>query len=164
VNVSWYTIIRSLIIKIFLVVVLVVATPSIVTAQTADEPVSIFIPSAQIKLPVKTARIAFNTWEVSTSTASYGEGSALPGTSGNTVIFAHARAGLFGTLPEVAVGELIYVFTASDWYAYRVTERLVVPPTQTDVIKNSSAAELTLFTCTGPGDSHRLVLKALLEQ
>lgn len=159
-----FKLLRSLIIKIFLVLVLMVASIATPAAAFAiEEPIHIFIPSAKIKLPVTTAEIAYNTWEVSSTTASYGSGSALPGTKGNTVIFAHAREGLFGNLPTVSKGDLIYIFTKNEWYSYRVTERLIVPPTQTDVIKQSHGSELTLFTCTGPKDSHRLVLKAILE-
>lgn len=155
---------RALVIKLFLVFSCLFLIPAPKTlAVSAEEPLHILIPSAQITLPVVTAKIAYNTWEVSETTASFGEGSSLPGTIGNTVIFAHARPGLFGSLPDAKVGELVYVFTKHDWYTYRVIERLIVSPDNTAVIQQSSGAELTLFTCTGPGDSHRLVLKAVLQ-
>lgn len=163
-SINAFKILRSIIIKIFLIIVLGVFTPTTsVNAIQSEEPKHIYIPSAAISLPVQTAAIAYNTWEVSDTTASFGAGSSLPGTVGNTVVFAHAREGLFGNLPQVKVGDLIYLFTDHDWYYYRVTDRMIVAPTQTGVIQNSNGAELTLFTCTGPGDSHRLVLKAVLE-
>jgi LPXTG-site transpeptidase (sortase) family protein len=127
-----------------------------------QEPTRIIIPTADIDLSVQTAKIAYNTWEVSSTTASFGQGSAIPGTLGNTVIFAHARPGLFGTLPQVTVGDQIHVFTSTDWFAYQVTEVLVVNPDDTQVIKYRNATELTLFTCIGRYDSHRLVIKATL--
>lgn len=143
---------------------MVVGTTTANAQTVAEKPTQIYIPGATINLPVKSAKIAYNTWEVSNSTASFGEGSALPGTIGNTVIFAHAREGLFGNLEAVEENQLIYIFTDHNWYAYRIKEKLIVSPTDIDVIKKSEGAELTLFTCTGLHDSHRLVIKAVLEK
>lgn len=143
---------------------LVIGVSQVHAQAWAEKPTQIFIPGAKINLPVKSAKIAYNTWEVSNTTASFGEGSSLPGTIGNTVIFAHAREGLFGNLAAAEENQLIYIFTDHNWYSYRIKETLVVPPTDIDVIKKSEGAELTLFTCTGPHDSHRLVIKAILEK
>lgn len=155
-------IIRTLLIKLILLLCLVVFSSSQAYALEQEVPQRIIIPSASINLPIESAKIAYNTWEVSDTTASFGEGSALPGSIGNTVIFAHAREGLFGSLDKASEGELIYVFTNHDWFAYKISDSLIVPPTQVDVIQQSHGSELTLFTCIGPGDSHRLVLKAQL--
>lgn len=124
------------------------------------EPQRIIIPSARINLPVQTAEIAYNTWEVSETTASFGKGSALPGMIGNSVIFAHARPQLFGNLDQVKPGDQIHIFTDQDWFVYEVTELMTVLPDNTEVIKKRDTTELTLFTCIGLNDSHRLVVKA----
>ncbi len=147
---------------VLLVLVCTFKVPQVQALSFTEEPTRIIIPSAGINLPVQTAEIAYNTWEASRTGASYGQGSALPGTLGNTVIFGHALPGLFGTLPQVIVGDYIHVFTSDDWFAYEVTEVLVVVPEDTQVIKHRGTTELTLFTCTGRYDSHRLVIKAKL--
>lgn len=157
---------RWMILKLFLVLILgLVFSALSSTAQAAtisQQPLKIIIPSAEINLPIETAQIAYNTWEVSNNAASFGQGTTLPGNLGNTVIFAHARDGLFGSLPLAKTGDMIYIFTAHSWYAYQITDILIVSPTDIGVIKQSEGAELTLFTCTGPQDSHRLVIKATL--
>lgn len=147
---------------VFVVAICTLSPQQVRALSFTQEPIRIIIPTVNIDLPVQTAKIAYNTWEVSSTTASFGQGSAVPGTLGNTVIFAHALPGLFGTLPQVAVGDQIHVFTATDWFAYQVTEVLVVSPNDTQVIKHHNATELTLFTCIGRYDSHRLVVKATL--
>ena len=138
------------------------ATQTVAASQYTAEPTKIIVPTAQIDLPVFTAAIAYNTWETSETTASFGKGSAIPGSIGNTVIFAHARPGLFGSLDKVAVGDHIHIFTAVDWFVYRVTDVLVVSPEDVSILKQQKGTELTLFTCTSPKDSHRLVIKAAL--
>ena len=135
--------------------------PVFATAFT-QEPTRILIPSAEIDLPVVSAEVGFNTWQTSTTMASYGSGTTPPGLIGNTVLFAHARLGLFGSLYKVQVGDLIHVFTSLDWFVYRVEEVRTVVPEDISIISPQQKLELTLFTCTGPNDAHRLVVKAVL--
>lgn len=128
--------------------------------QTA--PVKIIVPSIGVSLPVATAKIAYNTWEVNPKGASFGESTTLPGNEGNSVIFAHARPHLFGNLPEVKPGEYIHIFTDKDWFVYQVEETLVVNPENVEVIFANGGYELTLYTCTGYQDTQRFVVKAHL--
>jgi len=162
----WLRMWQKIIIKIFFALIVSVSAMQydlhFAAALTFDhDPERIIISTAGIDLPVITAEIAFNTWEVSETTASYGKGSTVPGNIGNSVIFAHARQGLFGALDQVKPGDQIHVFTKYDWFVYTVTELMVVLPEDTDVIKKRERSELTLFTCTGVNDSHRLVVKAV---
>ncbi|MEX0895530.1 MAG: sortase [Patescibacteria group bacterium] len=157
--------IRNFLCKLLLTVLIAVTASQVTAADTlafsfTQEPQQIIIPSLDLALPVETAEIAYNTWEVSETTASFGKGSSLPGTIGNSVIFAHARPHLFGELDQISQGDLIHVFTDYDWFVYEVTELLIVTPENTEVIKKREATELTLFTCTGINDSHRFVVKA----
>lgn len=157
--------IRNFLCKIFFVALLVLFLSHVTSTSAAaftftEEPQRIMIPSLDINLPVETAEIAYNTWEVSETTASFGRGSSIPGTIGNSVIFAHARPHLFGDLDQIKEGELIHVFTNYDWFVYEVTELMIVEPDNIEVIKKRDATELTLFTCIGANDSHRFVVKA----
>ncbi len=127
-----------------------------------ENPKHIIIPAIELSLPVVTSQLSYNTWEVSPIYASFGEFTALPGTAGNTVIFAHARPGLFQDLSKLKVGDVIQVFTAYDWFTYQVEDTFTVSPEKVDVILSDEKYELTLFTCTGVGDISRYVVRAFL--
>lgn len=125
-----------------------------------DLPKKIIIPSIDVDIPVKEARIINGYWEVFNDKAGWGEGSGLPGKGGNTVIFAHAREGLFLPLKDIEEGQEVYVLTDSNWYTYEVSEITEVYPTNTEVIKPTDEEVLTLYTCSGYNDSKRLIVKA----
>jgi LPXTG-site transpeptidase (sortase) family protein len=126
-----------------------------------DNPVRILIPKADIDLKVVDAPIVDGYWQLSDNTASYGLGSGVPGTKSNTVIFAHARQGLFYNLKDVKIRDIIYVFTKNRWYRYKVNKIDAVYPNQTEVLKPTKTETLTLYTCTGFSDEKRLIVTAL---
>jgi LPXTG-site transpeptidase (sortase) family protein len=84
----------------------------------------------------------------------------VPGENGNTVIFAHARKGLFLPLRQISEGARIYVLTAQKTHIYQVNKITKVNPTDTQVISPTSSEVLTLYTCTGFQDSLRLIVQA----
>jgi LPXTG-site transpeptidase (sortase) family protein len=131
------------------------------STDIVNDPVRILIPKADIDLKVIDAQIVNGYWELSENTASYGLGSGHPGVKGNTVIFAHAREGLFYNLKDVKVGDIIYVFTKDKWYRYKASKIDAVYPNQTEVIKPTKNETLTLYTCTGFSDEKRLIITAL---
>jgi LPXTG-site transpeptidase (sortase) family protein len=124
-------------------------------------PVRILIPSVKIDLSVTTSNIVNGYWELSETTASYGLGSGYPSQKGNTVIFAHAREGLFYNLKDVKKEDTIYVFSKDKWFKYKVNKITTVYPNQVEVIKPTKNEVLTLYTCTGFADEKRLVITAL---
>jgi LPXTG-site transpeptidase (sortase) family protein len=125
-----------------------------------QDPVRILIPNVSIDLKVIDAQIVNGYWELSDNTASYGLGSGQPGEKNNTVIFAHARQGLFYNLKDVKLNDVIYVFTKDKWYRYKVNKITAVYPNQTEVIKPTTTQVLTLYTCTGFYDEKRLIVTA----
>ena len=131
---------------------------------TQNLPVRILLPKQNIDISVIPAKIINGYWELSENTASYGEGSGAPGQNGNTVIFAHAREGLFYNLKDVKTGDTIYVFTKNSWYRYKVSNITAVYPNQTEVIKPTKDQTLTLYTCTGFSDEKRLIVTAKPEK
>ncbi len=137
-------------------------SPKLLAEQSVQsDPVRILIPSVEIDLPVVDAKVVNGYWELSDNTASYGLGSGHPGTAGNTVIFAHARQGLFYNLKDVKTGDIIYIFTKNKWYRYKVNKITAVYPNQTDVIAPTRTDTLTLYTCTGFYDEKRLIVTAI---
>lgn len=131
-----------------------------VTVKPADPPTRIVIPDLRLDVAVQPARIVRGYWEVFDDRAGFGLGSAYPQETGNQVIFAHAREGLFLPLKSVQTGQRIYVLTAAKWYTYEVKEIKEVLPSQKEVIAPTADATLTLYTCTGFADSKRLIVVA----
>lgn len=74
------------------------------------------------------------------------EGTALPGSHGNSGIAAH-RDSFFRGLEDVAVGDLVELDTPDGRYAYRVTAVSVVEPADVHVLADTGARVVTLVTC-----------------
>ena len=121
-------------------------------------PRRIIIPDLSIDVAVKSSKIINGYWEVYPDTAAWGEGSGLPGSSGNQIIFAHAREGLFLPLQSIKVGDRVYVLSQKDWFTYEVKEIKEVFPNQVEVIAPTPDETLTLYTCSGYKDQKRLVV------
>lgn len=133
------------------------------TKEPSQPPERIIILSQKINLPVVEAKVIDGYWELSETTASHGVGSANPGEIGNTVIFAHAREGLFLPLKDVKEDDEIVVLTKDRWYRYEVKEIKDVDPNQTEVIAPTKDETLTLYTCSGFLDSKRRIVIAKRE-
>jgi sortase (surface protein transpeptidase) len=90
----------------------------------------------------------------------------LPGTSmfgaGNTYIYAHARVGMFLSLWNVRVGDVVIVGTPAGPREYLVEEiHPRVPPTEISWAGPTQDSRLTLQTSTGPnGTDPRFVVVA----
>jgi LPXTG-site transpeptidase (sortase) family protein len=136
--------------------------PSVVAEAhlRAAEPTQIMIPTTQIELPIIPAQIKDGIWETSETNATHLYTSARPTEGGNIVIYAHNRRNMFADLKNVKVGETINLKTEKGIYTYQVSERLVVNPNQVESVLPTDHEVLTVYTCTGPFDSKRLVLKA----
>jgi len=130
------------------------------SSESEKAPQRIIIPEAKIDLEVKQAKNVNGYWEVFPDSAGWGEGSGLPGETGNQVIFAHARRGLFASLRDVRVGTRIYVIAKNNWYLYEAKEVKEVFPNQVEVIAPTSDESLTLYTCSGFADSKRFIVVA----
>ncbi len=124
-------------------------------------PTIILIPKADIDLKITPSKVVNGYWELSETTASYGLGSGHPGHKSNTVVFAHAREGLFLNLKDVKLKDTIYVFTKDKWFRYKVNKITAVYPNQIEVIQPTKKETLTLFTCSGFYDEKRLIVTAI---
>ena len=94
--------------------------------------------------------------------ASYAEGSSkLDERLGNTIIYAHARDGLFMNLNKVKIDDRIVVFGSESIYEFIVTETKNIYPDEVNDLISVGDHNLTLFTCDGYGDQYRLLIKAV---
>lgn len=94
------------------------------------------------------------------------EDSAVPGSSGNSVIVAH-RDTFFRHLDELQEGDGIYLRRQGEVYRFEVTERRVVEPADLSALRQSPSAQLTLITCypthyVGPAPKRLVVVARLI--
>ena len=150
-----------ILILVLIIICLLESSPAYAVDFTLP-PSQIIIPSLDISLPVTTVKITEDeTWEVSYQSASYGELTALPGNKGNTIIFAHALPYLFRKLPEIKKDDLIYVFTETDWFTYKVASTEIIDPSNLKVLSENNTRQLILYTCTGDNWQQRFIVKAV---
>ena len=75
--------------------------------------------------------------------------SPLPGQEGNAAIAGHRTTygAPFHRIDELVAGDEITVETVQGSFTYRVTEQLIVSPTQVDVLEDKGDNRLTLTAC-----------------
>jgi sortase A len=62
-------------------------------------------------------------------------------------------------LPDLDLGDEIFVHTASQVYSYAVTQKRIIEPTEVSVMYHTSSPVLTLISCYPYGiDTHRIVV------
>jgi sortase family protein len=91
-------------------------------------------------------------------------GTAIPGEIGNTYLYAHARRGMFLSLWDAKVGDVVEITTPDGrTLHYEVSEvRPRVAPTDVSVAQATTDERLTLQTSTGPSpEDPRFVVIAL---
>jgi sortase A len=130
-------------------------------ALAEQRPLRLRIERIGVDSPVIEVFIDGAAWQVADYAAGYHNGTALPGSPGNTVMAGHAglRGAVFRDLPALVAGDEVVVETG-DWrYSYRVREVKSVWPTQIEVMDPTPTPVLTLITCTN-WDTQRLVVVA----
>lgn len=125
-----------------------------------DLPQRIIIPSLKVDIHVRRSEIVEGYWVVYEDSAGWGEGSGIPGRPGNQVVFAHARDKLFLPLKDIEVGSDVYILTKKGWFSYTVVDLKEVTPDRIEVIEPTEDETLTLYTCSGFGDTKRLIVIA----
>ncbi len=92
------------------------------------------------------------------------EGSSRPGQVGNYSLAAHNNIDteIFKNLHKIENGALVYVYTQSKMYVYKVVDKYNVKPTQTEVLdKSTDKKEITLITCNYNA-TERVIVKGIL--
>jgi len=138
-----------------------------ILAQYAKEPSTLPAPihitvASRISLPVVEAGKTDGAWAISQTSANHVYESAMPGTRGNTIIYAHNAKNLFGRLDTVIVGDPVTIRTTDGaLHRYTVTSTVWVTPGHTELLSPTTAETLTLYTCAGILDSLRIVVRAV---
>jgi len=132
---------------------------------------NISIPS----LKIDQATVAIGGEDLANSLIQY-PGTALPGKSGNAVIFGHSilpqffnpkdYLSIFSTLPTIKIGDKIVVNYDGVTFRYQVENKVEVTPSDIQVLEQDvSDSFLTLVTCVPPGHPlkpKRLIVRARL--
>jgi sortase (surface protein transpeptidase) len=138
-----------------------------ILAQYAKEPATQPLPihitvGNSISLPVVESGKVDGTWAISQTGANHVSESAVPGTRGNTIIYAHNAGNLFGPLDKITVGAPIAVRTTDgELHRYTVASVSWVTPGHTELLLPTTIETLTLYTCAGILDSLRIVVRAI---
>lgn len=121
------------------------------------------VPSVNIKYPV----VKGTSSKILKTSLGYFENTALPGQKGNFAVAGHRNssyAKYFNRLDEVKPGDEIIVETKDNKYTYIVDKTLKIHESETDVLKQSEDARITLITCTnGFKPKYRIVVQGYLQ-
>jgi len=136
-------------------------TPQPAPTRGPEHAIRIRVPSIDVEAPV----VEGDDWEALKQGAGHHVGSANPGESGNCIISAHNDifGEIFRDLPDVDLGDEVFVYTASQVYRYVVTQKRFIEPDDVSVMYPTSSPVLTLISCYPYSiDSHRIVVIAEL--
>ena len=112
-------------------------------ATKFEAPIAVLsIPRVGIEVPV------FNGTDAITLNRGAGRiaGTASPGEAGNMGIAAH-RDGFFRKLKDIQVGDEIELFAGQTKFVYRVSNIVIVNPSDVSVLRPQTQTSLTLVTC-----------------
>lgn len=132
--------------------------------STQTQPVRIIIPTLGIDSGIFPAQVSNGNWEATTNGVSYLSSTPVPGSQGNSVLYGHNWPSILGSLPKIKPGdEIVVALNSGQKKTFVVSFTSVVSPNQTDILKETSDARITLYTCTGFLDSKRFVATAILK-
>lgn len=106
-------------------------------------------------------------WETAKHAVGHHQGTANPGGPGNIVLSGHISSpvkqegNVFSRLPDLKMGQEVFLNTVDGSHEYRVLSRRVVEPSEVSVMGMTDQSLLTLITCFPDWIySHRLVVVA----
>jgi sortase A len=137
-------------------------TPLPMPTPGPEQGIRIQIPTINVDAPV----VEGDDWELLKQGAGHHIGSANPGETGNCIISAHNDifGKIFRDLPDLGLGDEVFVHTASQVYRYVVTQKRFIEPTEISVMYPTSSPVLTLISCYPYGiDTHRIIIIGELE-
>jgi sortase A len=127
-----------------------------------QQAVRIQIPALGLDAPI----VQGDGWEQLKKGVGQHLGSTDPGRLGNAVFSAHddVFGEIFRDLNQLKPGDQVILYTTQQQYVYVVTGSQIVPPTQVEVMNQTSDATATLITCYPyMVDTKRIVVFAKLQ-
>jgi len=128
----------------------------------AEKPKRILVPSIGISLNVVDGSIdnTTNKWSVADGVANFALTTPTPSTkNGRPFIYGHWTQDVFGKLPQMQIGDKVYVETIDNHvFEYIYVSSKVVEPTDMSVLEDTKSGKgLILMTCTGFRATERYV-------
>ncbi len=130
----------------------------------------LYIPKIGVKAPIIWNVSEENALKALQNGVAHLKGTGLPGTDGNVFITGHSSyywwapgqyKTVFALLPNLVVGDKIYLLYQNQLYIYEVIEKLVVWPKDVWVMNKLSYPALSLMTCVPVGTNlRRLIVRA----
>ena len=119
----------------------------------------IVVPSIGIDIEVVPGvyDVTASSWQVD-DTAAFHASTTVPvnDSNGTTLIYGHARWGIFGTLPDVKTGAEASVYTSEGkHFVYTFESVEQVTPDDTSMLTTKGSPKLILQTCSGFFDQYR---------
>lgn len=119
----------------------------------------VVVPSVGIDIAVKpgTYDVSSASWQLDDTSAFHADTSVpVNDTNGTTLIYGHARWGIFGALPDVQPGAEVTIYTA-EGIRFIYTLELVkeVDPSDLSLLTVEGEPKLVLQTCSGFFDQYR---------
>ena len=125
------------------------------------KPTKLYIPRLARILYISDGYVTGNRWTISPTGVSFYPESALPGSSGNSVLYGHNTKEILGGLWRVEQGDDIYVVLKSgEFVKYKVESEEEIKPTQVEILNQTDDFRLTIYTCSGFLDTARFVVVA----
>ncbi|OGK18381.1 hypothetical protein A3G67_03770 [Candidatus Roizmanbacteria bacterium RIFCSPLOWO2_12_FULL_40_12] len=125
-------------------------------------PTNLLIPSQEVSAEIEDSNLIGNVWQISKEKVSHLQSSAVPGQSGNIIMYGHNTKNNFLNLQFLKEGDAIILKTKDNkQYSYVITSTKTVFSTDVQSLKATDEEVLTLYTCVGFGDTMRLVIRAV---
>lgn len=125
-------------------------------------PVSMALPAINVDLPIIPNHIRNGKWGEVPNGISYLLQSPVPGRSGNSVFYGHNWPNLLGRLKESKANDsLIVRYTDGSEKEFVIRQVNKVLASDIRILENTADTRITLYTCIGLFDSHRLVVIAV---
>lgn len=140
----------------------VAITPMPAPTPGPEQAQRIVIPPLNVDAPI----VEGHDWGAMKKGVGHTIGSANPGERGNCILSAHndIYGEIFRDLPDMKVGDEVFVHTQTQEYRYVVEQTRIVGEHEVGVMANTSTPVLTLISCYPYGiDTHRIVVIAGLQ-
>jgi LPXTG-site transpeptidase (sortase) family protein len=128
-------------------------------APITGTPVSLSIPSLNLKLPIQTGtyNTATDSWTISEAEAFFASPSVQPNDqAGNTLIYGHNNNLVFKQLHNITTGTTLVIDTAEGHqFTYEYVKQTIVEPTDVSIFGYVGEPIVTLQTCTGNWNEKR---------
>lgn len=122
-------------------------------------PSRIVIPDIDLDLPIKSATVSANDWQVYDDAVSHLNTSGDLA-KGNIVLYAHNQKNAFGKIIQMGIGNLITLRSTKGDKQFKVTNIFTATPQDIHLLENTDDNILTMYTCSGWFDRDRFFVIA----